>query len=359
VCPLLPGGYRPTPRLATDGAPKVTFVPETPGPSQVFDFSTWLVADELQLALAQAFAFRTRPGGPIRAASSAGRAFRLLRAFATHLAASSRPPQKPNELVPAHFKSWAMARRNHKSLSIELATLKSSLRRIPGITAEFAACLAERNPRDNGSKVSSYSRDEFARILAAARRHVRQAAERIRAGRALLGRWRAGELDGEPEDVRRRGRLLDLIDRDADVPRYDDAYRLPVHWVKTLGPLDEQFAMLHLTVDDIAAFTVLLVGLTGQNRATILNAPAVHHRPDGYAGGPATAVIGLDEPRRGRHRHMDFALVDLPDWVPTPADPGEQTRDDLRTPFRLHAATRPGRTGSSTDALGQTHRLVG
>ena len=76
--------------------------------------------------------------------------------------------------------------------------------------------------------------------------------------------------------------------------------------------------MLHLTVNDIAAFTVLLVGLTGQNRATILHAPAAHHRADGYAGGPATAVIELDKPRRGRHRHMDVALVDLPDWVPTP-----------------------------------------
>ncbi len=352
----VPGaGYRPTPRLAADGTPQVTFRPETPGPSQVFDFSTWPVTAELQLALAQAFAFRTRPGGPIRAAGAAGRAFRLLRAFAKHLAASGRPPLKPDELVPVHLKSWAMARSDHQSLSVELAALKCSLRRIPGITAQFAACLAERNPPPNKSKVSSYSRDELARILTAARRDVRQAAKRIRAGRALLGRWRAGELDDEPREVWRRGRLLDLIDRDADVPRYSDAQRLPVNWVKALGPVDEQFAMLHLTVDDIAAFTVLLIGLTGQNRTTILNAPAAHHRADGYAGGPATAVIELDKPRRGRHRHMDFALVDLPDWVPAPADTGEETRDDLRTPFGvymlLHDLAGPARQRMRSDKL--------
>ena len=85
-------GYRPTPRLAADGAPQVTFSPETPGPSQVFDLSTLPVTAELQLALAQAFAIRTRPGGPIRAASTAGSAFRLLRAFARHLAASNSGP---------------------------------------------------------------------------------------------------------------------------------------------------------------------------------------------------------------------------------------------------------------------------
>ncbi len=113
--------------------------------------------------------------------------------------------------------------------------------------------------------------------------------------------------------------------------------------------------MLHLTVDDIAAFVVLLVALTGQNRATILNAPAVHHRADGYAGGPATAVVELDKPRRGRHRHMDFALVDLPDWVPAPADPGEATREDLRTPFGeymlLHDLAGPARRRMRSDKL--------
>ena len=352
----LPGaGYRPTPRLAADGAAQVTFVPETPGPSQVFDFSTWPVTVELQRAMAQAFAFRTRPGGPIRATGAAARSFRLMRAFAKHLAESARPPRKPDEIIPAHLKGWALARSDYKGLPIELAALKSCLRRVPGITAEFAACLAERNPARIRSKVSSYSRDELARILTAARRDVRLAAERIRAGRALLARWRAGELDDQPQEIQRRGQLLDLVDRDADVPRRDDAQRLPLYWVSALGPQDELFAMLHLTIADVAAFVVLLVGLTGQNRATILDAPAGYHRADGYASGPATAVIELDKPRRGRHRHMDFALVDLPDWVPTPSEPGERTRDDLRTPFGvymlLHDLAGPARQQMGSDKL--------
>ena len=125
----VPGAsYRPTPRLATDGTPQVTFVPEISGGALVFDFSTWPVSAELQLALAQAFAFRTRPGGPIRASGSAGRAFRLLRTFAKHLAASGRPPQRPQDRDPVHLKGWAMARSDHQGLPIEQAALKSCLR---------------------------------------------------------------------------------------------------------------------------------------------------------------------------------------------------------------------------------------
>src|SRR5439155_1686392 len=130
---------------------------------------------ELLLHHAQQGAVRPRPGGPVRPAGPAGAALRLLRGFATHLAASGRPPRRPQELVPAHLKSWVMARSDHKGLSSELASLKCFLRRIPGITGEFAACLTERNPPPAKSTVSSYSRDELARILAAARRDVRQA----------------------------------------------------------------------------------------------------------------------------------------------------------------------------------------
>jgi len=52
---------------------------------------------------------------------------------------------------------------------------------------------------------------------------------------------------------------------------------------------------------------------------------------------------------------MDFALVDLPDWVPAPADPGEQTREDLRTPFGvymlLHDLAGPARQRLGSDKL--------
>lgn len=220
-----------------------------------------------------------------------------------------------------------MARSHHAALSSEVAVVKACLRRVPQITAEFTACLSTPNPPQRRSPQASYSREEFARILIAARRDVRRAAERIRTGRALLRRWRAGELDDGPEQDRRRGRLLNLIDRDAAVPR-SGARGLAAYWVRALGSLDEHFAMLHLTGADITAFVVLLVGLTGQNRSTILNAPAAHHRADGYAGGAAVALVELDKPRRGAHRHMDVALVDLPLWAIAPT---EDSRTGART----------------------------
>jgi hypothetical protein len=91
--------------------------------------------------------------------------------------------------------------------------------------------------------------------------------------------------------------------------------------------VEQQVTALHLSMREAAAFVALLVGLTGQNRGTILGTPAAHHRPDGYTEqGPATAVVELDKPRRGRRRHMDVALVDLPDWVAAPRDDDQARR---------------------------------
>ena len=350
-------GYRPTARLNTANGTQVLFVPETPGPARMFDLSGWPVSENLQHAFAQAFAFRTRPGGSIRTTNSAQQCFRILRAFATHVGTGEQPPRTAAELTAAQLKSWKMARADHASMPTELAVLKACLRRVPGITVGFAACLSEPSPQRARSIEASYSREELARILNAARRDVRQAADRILAGRSLLRRWRDGELDGEPEQIRRQGRLLDVIDRDHDVPRIAPTagmYRagqraprgLPVAWIRACGSLEEHYAMLHLTGHDVAAFVVLLTGLTGQNRTAILEAPAAHHRADGYAGGPATAVVELNKPRRGKRQHMDVALVDMPVWAPAPADASTAAGTDLRTAFGVYMLLHDLATGA-------------
>jgi hypothetical protein len=345
-------GHRPVARLAVDGALQVAFTPETPGPSQVFDFSAWPVSPTLQRDFARAFAMRTRPGGSIRTLHSANQCFRILRSFAAHLTSSEHPPQSSAQLTATQLRAWQLARADHASLTTELATLKPVLRRLPGITTEFMACLDEPNPPRIRSREASYSREEMARILHTARRDVRRAADRIHAGRELLRRWRCGALGDESPEVQRRGRLLDLIDRDADVPR-SGPRRFAASWVRSLGSIEEHFAMLHLTVNDVVAFVVLLTGLTGQNRATIVNAPAGHHRADGYAGGPGVAVVALDKPRRGRHRHMDVALVDLPLWAADGKDAA--TGAGLSTPFGvyslLHDLAGPARARIRSDKL--------
>jgi hypothetical protein len=345
-------GHRPVPRLAVDGALQVTFSPETPGPPRVFDFSAWPVPPTLQRDFAQAFAMRTRPGGSIRTLHSANQCFRILRSFAAHLASSEHLPQTSAQLTATQLRAWQLARTDHASLTTELATLKPVLRRLPGITTEFMACLDEPNPPRTRSQETSYSREEMARILHTARRDVRRAADRIHAGRELLCRWRSGALGDEPPEVQRRGHLLDLIDRDADVPR-SGPRRFAASWVRALGSIEEHFAMLHLSVNDVVAFVVLLTGLTGQNRTTIVNAPAGHHRADGYAGGPGVAVVELDKPRRGRHRHMDVALVDLPLWAADGKD--ADTGAGLGTPFGvyslLHDLAGPARARIGSDKL--------
>ena len=76
--------------------------------------------------------------------------------------------------------------------------------------------------------------------------------------------------------------------------------------------------------------------MTGENASTIARAPSGHHRPDGHAGGIASAIIELDKPRRGSRRHMDRPLVDLPKWAESEteaAEPDPDRRDNLHTPF--------------------------
>lgn len=347
-------GYRPMSALAGDAELQVRFVAETGGQQRMFDFSAWPVSEQLQHEFARAFAQRTRPGGRIRSSTSAEVSFRILRSFARSLASGERSPMTSADLTAAHVKEWTLARNDHANLPTELAVLKQFLRLLQGMSDGFAACLRERNPSKKPSSESSYSRAELDRIMAAARADVRRAAARIRAGRALLHRWRTGGLKREPEMVKRRGRLLDVMDREADVPR-GGAHGFAVHWVRSLGSMEEHFAMLHLNVDDIAAFVVLLTGLTGQNRSTILNAPAAHHRADGYAGGPAVAVVELDKPRRGRRRHMDLPLVDLPSWAPAPSSPKPDGQPDLHTPYGvymlLHELAGPARRQMGSDKL--------
>jgi hypothetical protein len=220
--------------------------------------------------------------------------------------------------------------------------LKLALKKIDGLSVEFLVHLDERNIRRNRTpSPGNYSPGELRMILAAARTDVRRAARRIRGNRALLEQWRLGQVNpgGDRQSVR-RGELLDFLDRHDDVPRYTRGARQPQGWVERLGQVSELLCALHLTMKEAAAFTVLLASLTGQNLSTIVSAPAAHHRADGYAGGPATAIVELDKHRRGSRRHMDTPFTDLPPWVPVPAEVPAEVTDSggiaLNTPFGFY-----------------------
>ena len=365
--PMPSAGYRPQPRLVP-GALRVRFVAEgNSAETAEFDFGVLPVAPGLQSAFAQAFAARVGPGGGLRALGSARHNFRCLRSFIAHLAGLARPPAAPEQLSAAQLRGWALTRQNDHR---EMAGLKRTLREIPGLNADFAACLNERNPSRRSNPRGSYSRDEFQRIVAAARDDVRRAARRIRENRHVLQRWRAGEYDEGPREMWLRGELLDYIDRHVDVPRSRVEWStgsvlrpgvMREAWARPFGGVLDHIRALHLSARDAAAFVVLLVALTGQNKSTIVSAPAMHHRADGYSGGPATAVVGLDKPRRGRRRHMDVAWAEMPRWLPTPTDGGDidggsgADRIDLRSAFGvymlLHDLATSARAFLGTDNL--------
>lgn len=358
---LPPPGFRPPPRLQADqDRCVVRFAAEDAGGgSASYDFAGLPVSPALRTAFTQAFASRTRPGGGLRAVSSADKAFRRLASFAGYLAGLTRPPVEVGQLSPAHLHGWLLGRSQLASVTSEASDLKASLRKVAGISGPFAAAVSERNPRRERTTTASYSRAEFDRILTAARADVRRAARRIRGNQALLAAWRAGEVDRDQDGQRwLRGQALDAVDQHADVPRHPGGQQTPLGWVAGLGSVAEHVTALHLGAADAAAFAVLLVGLTGQNRGTILAAPAGHHRPDGYAGPVGTAIVELDKPRRGPKRHMDVALVDLPDWVPAPHDqPDHDDGDDLRTPFGVYMLAHE-LTGAARQVLGTDRLLV-
>jgi hypothetical protein len=98
-------------------------------------------------------------------------------------------------------------------------------------------------------------------------------------------------------------------------------------------------------------------------RAALLAAPATHHRPDGYTGAGASAIVTLDKPRRGARRHMDVPLTSEPGSTTGLAggdDAAVGTTNsggpmDLRSPFGvytlLHELTAPARHILGSDRL--------
>ncbi|MFD9283612.1 hypothetical protein ACFWD7_41300 [Streptomyces mirabilis] len=337
-----------------DGQCLVRFFPERGGPPVDYDFAAFPVARELVVWLATAFAGATAPAGRRRTTSSALSAFGLLRRFAQHLASLNRPPAHPAQLRAAHLESFQLAGLGRPNLNRELPTLRSVLRFAPdGAGQDFLARLASKGLERNSTPAASYTTAEFDRIITTARTQLRRAADRIFAGRELLARWRAGQIDREAEPrVWKHGELLDHVDRHGDVPRKDTRWgRQPDHCVRPFGA-GRLMADLHLTYSDVGAAGVLLLCLTGQNYSTISTATATHHRADGHTGATATAVVDLVKPRRGRDRaHMPTAF--------SSSAPGEQGRSphrlDLHTPFGVYALlvdlAGPARARVGTDLL--------
>ncbi len=356
------GGWEPPPRLLVDGERCVVrFATEDGRASREFDFARLPVERALQVAFARAFDRVTGPSGTRKAMASADKTYQALRVFGQSLARLPVPPRRPEELRASHLDQYALQRRHHQSFNREFSALKGVLRAVDGLGERFVAKLVQPNPhRHRPRPLRSYSQAEFRRILAAARHDAHAAAVRIRANRRILADWRGGRVDRDADPAGwELGLVLDEIERTGDVPRYPRGPRHARWFVHRHGTVPQLMGRIHLMWEEAAAFLVLLIGLTGHNGGTLGDVPAVHHRPDGQAGGTASAIVELRKPRRGKHRsHLPTALVDLSDPVASVVGepPGEvPARDELHTPFGIYRLllelTEPARRLVGTDRL--------
>ena len=185
---LPPAGFRPQPRLRhrRDGRSSGSS-PRLPAPAPRSSTSTPAGPPALRLAFAQAFADRTRPGGPSAPWRSQQDAYWRLPPFAGYLAA---PVGRRRSRMTWSRPTWMGGSRNDHRWP-----RPSGVGRAQGRPAEYPGNhgpvrrhgCGPQGPLPAAQGVrSTYSRAEFARILAAARTDIRRAAERIRAGRDLL-----------------------------------------------------------------------------------------------------------------------------------------------------------------------------
>ncbi|MFG1930846.1 hypothetical protein ACGFK1_09345 [Mycobacterium sp. NPDC048908] len=176
-------------------------------------------APDVQRGLAIAFARPTAPGAGLNALESMRSSFRVARQFTQYLATVSCPPVMLSDVTPDHIDGFQAYRNHVPHMPMELGTLKALLLCSADLPESLIAKLHEANPRyvSGADPKTSYSRAEFKRIGDAARADLRTAAAQIRANRALLARYRAGEV----ADPDRRLELLDFADRHGDVPRND------------------------------------------------------------------------------------------------------------------------------------------
>lgn len=351
-------GYRPPQRLfVDDDRCTVRVIGERDGRTADFDFTTLPIERALQKAFALAFHERTGPAGTIKAVSSARALWVYLRAFSRVLASLSVPPRRVADLTPAHLSQYVLIRGSKANGPVELGMIMGLLAEVEELPPAVAArCALGHAKRPQRPVTSSYTRSEEERIMNAARATVRAAARRIRGNHELLRRWRAYDPELIADPVQSLFcEIVDGVERSVDVPRYDSGKTQD--WLQAHGGVADLMLTVHLSRFEVAAFTVLLVRLTGHNWGTIMAAPAAHHRPDGHTDSIASAQIDVVKPRRGRRSHMTVSLADLPDWAKTTAarnDTGS-ARTELHTPFGLymlaHELTESARRITGSDRL--------
>lgn len=326
---LPPAGWAPRPRLGPDGQ-SVLFIDESSGRSTLFEFADLPVAEPLRRWLAERVARRLTTRSTVKRLPSARSLVDTARHFAVVL--SEHPVRQPEDVVGEHMLDFRRRYEHLKprTMSGYVENLRGLLRDDERLSSDARAGLAAIRVRGMSRRDISnrgYTDTEWQEILTALRHDVRAARDRIHAARRLLVRYRSGELPTGSEDMT-LGRLLDGFERTGQLPRKFDTNATPE--VHRCGGLVKVAGMLCLSPDELAAFALLLISLTGQNYGTIAAWPAAHFRPDGGLTDEGLALVEACKPRRGPDReHMVIALEDLV----TGGDPDQRWS---RSPLRVY-----------------------
>jgi len=354
-------GWRAPERLL-DGGLAVRFIAEKTGQERIFDFAGLPVEPEVARWLARAFARRTGPRHGMKHIVSAGSMFGTVKAFAGVLSRQWPAVTDVTMVTAAHLHAFRGHCDGENRAEYHVQTLRSLLRDDPELAPQARTTLAlswaqPKRAEPQEPREQEYTDAEWQQIMTALRRDVRIARDRIRAGRRLLARHRAGDLPaGGAEEA--AGRLLDVFDRTGDFPRYAGRHRGQVNDVHALGGSAALISRLCLTLHEMTAFALLLTALTGENFGTVAAWPAAHYRPDGGRDdGPRIALVEETKARRGPEReHMVAPLEDLPaglaEVLAVPADEDRLLRSPLRVYHLLLELTEVSRRlGGHTGAF--------
>lgn len=334
---LPPAQWAPPERLLPGGT-SVRFIEETGGREKTFDFAGVAATPEIRRWLARVLARRAGARSETRRVKTAEGQFVILRVFASVLAASDPVPQTAADVSAGHIARFTERHEGLKSQGHYLAVLRTLLHDDPEISEGARTALAEtriRRPGGNGeAKAPGYSPGDWQLITTAMRADIRAARDRIREGRALLERFRAGAPLSD--DDRAAASLLEGFDRNGVFPRY--ATGGLANEVTAAGGATALASRVCLTLREATAFALLLTAVTGENFGTVAAWPAVSFRPDG--GRPSIPPVMLVEavkPRRGPDReHMITALEDLPPELAALMTSGDGEPRLFRSPLRLY-----------------------
>lgn len=294
------GGHSRPESLAQDGADGLV-VRHFNGKGQVreYDFGSLPVAAPMRASLAGLFAARCTPAR-WAAHGTSGTAWSHLLHFTRFVAREQQPPADLDGLTADLLRRWRAAAGSGSRTQTGVYGL---LRGDPRLQAGPVADELARRCRAPRSTVQSYSEDEFAGIVTAARRRFRAALQRISDNALHLQRWREGTFaEGSAEWTAGEG--LDCLARTGYLPMTAGAGGKQYTQRKYLTALGQASAWrrLFLSGDEAAALGVLLLAEFGWNLSVIDSLGVPLASPDQGGDGHPVYRIPLVKPRRGAGR---------------------------------------------------------